>query len=49
MELLRGWRRTRGRGQGQNITFSHIKAELSGKVFPDASWQLIRGVLVENR
>jgi Peptidase family M23 len=37
------------KGTGQNIVFSGIDVELSGKRFENVSWPLIRGLFVSNR
>ena len=36
------------KGLGQNITFSSINIELSGKSFQRVDWPLIRGLFVAN-
>jgi biotin carboxyl carrier protein len=37
------------KGMGQNITFTGINVEMTGKQFDNVSWPLIRGLFVSNR
>ena len=39
---------TLNQGNGQNMTFKGINAELSGKIFKNVDWPLIRGLFVWN-
>ena len=39
---------TFNRGEGQNLTFTNVNVELSGKQFEKVNWPLIRGLFVEN-
>jgi len=40
---------TFNKGTGQNIEFSRISVELSGKQFDNVTWPLVRGVFVSNK